>query len=61
MKASEPGLPPRLGEAARLLPLISGHLDAAASQNPHSALLQLVPVIEEGKMTKALPGKVLTR
>jgi len=48
MKASEPGLPPRLGEAASLLPLISGHLDAAASQNPHSALLQLVPVIEEG-------------
>ena len=48
MKALEPYFPPRLSEAARLLPLISGHLDTAASQNPHSALLQLVPVVEEG-------------
>lgn len=48
VKALELDFPPRLSEAARLLPLISGHLDAAASQNPHSALVQLVPVVEEG-------------
>jgi hypothetical protein len=48
MKAPEPGLPPRLSEAAHLLPLISGHLDAAAWDNPYCASLQLVPIVDDG-------------
>lgn len=48
MFRSKPGLPPRLSEAAHLLPLISGHLDASAWRHPYCASLQLLPIVEDG-------------
>ena len=48
MNVPETTLVPRLSEAARLLPLISGPLDAAAQENRHCAWLRLLPIVEEG-------------
>lgn len=48
MFRSKPSLPPRLSEAAHLLPLISGHLDASAWRHPYRASLHLLPIVEDG-------------
>ena len=39
---------PRLSEAKLILPVISGNLDAATSEHPHCATLELWPIVEEG-------------
>jgi len=39
---------PRLSEARHLLPLIRGHLIAAAARHPLATDLELVPIVEDG-------------
>src|SRR5438067_12624142 len=47
MNAAACGSVPRLSEAKQLLPVISGSLDAATSDHPHCATLELWPIVEE--------------
>jgi hypothetical protein len=39
---------PRLSEARQVLPLISGHVVAAASRHPFGTALELWPIVEDG-------------
>jgi len=39
---------PRLSEATQLLPLIRRHLSAAAARRPLAAVVNLVPIVEDG-------------
>ena len=48
MNTAPCGSVPRLSEAKQILPAISGNLDAATSEHPHCATLELWPIVEEG-------------